>query len=303
MPRRPETNEAKAATGRAAYIYAAVGAILLSLAASASWGVSDFLGGLQARRMPGIVVVAGSQVVAGLILALFVLPFTGLETNAAWIALAGGVAGACGITALYSGLALGPMSIVASISSTAAAAPILFGIATGERPTALQGVGMVLAGVGVVIAAQDRPVSEELRIASRRAVLLALAAAVAFGASLILVERATRGSDPLTTVYWARVGTLSAIAIAIAVLRPPLASLRAAPRVTFAIGIADIGGVLLYATATTKGLLGITALLSSMYPVLTIVLAHTLLGERIRPMQAVGVASVLAGVALLSLSS
>lgn len=279
-----------------------MGAILLSLAAAASWGVADYLGGIQARRIRGVLVAGGAQA-AGLAVLGAAVIIAGLDADHAWIAVIGGAFGAAGIVSLYSGLAIGPMSVVAAISAMAAAVPILFGIATGETLTALEGAGVALAGAGVLMTAQDRPLTEELRAASRRAVTLALLAALFLGSSLVTLERTANESDALSAVFLTRVATVAVLAVAVAALRARPADLRDEPGRTVAIGIADSGGVLLFTLATTVGLLGISALLSSMYPVVTIGLAYALLHERVRPIQRVGVAAVLAGVAALSVSA
>lgn len=281
-------------------------AVALGLGAAACWGVADFLGGIQTRRIPGVVVAAGSQAVALCLLAAAVVPFTGIDGDreGTLIALVAGVATAGGVAALYAALALGPMTVVAAITATGVTVPILFGLATGERPTALEGLGMALAGIGVLLAAQDRPLTEELRRASRRALVLSLLAAALLGIDLVALERSANEGNAVSTVFWNRLSSVVLLGVAVAVLQRGIVTrLRERPQITLAIGAGDVGGIGLFTLATTVGLLGIVALVSSLYPVITIALAYLLLGERVRPIQRLGVVTVLVGVGLLSLGA
>jgi len=235
-----------------------------------------------------------------------VIPFTGIDGDreGMLIALVAGIATAGGIAALYAALALGPMTVVAAITATGVTVPILFGLATGERPTALEGLGMAFAAAGVLLAAQDRPLTEELRRASRRALVLSLLTAILLGIDLVALERSANEGDAVSAVFWNRLSSVALLAVAVAVLQRGLVTrLRERPRITLAIGAGDIGGIGLFTLGTTVGLLGIVALVSSLYPVITIALAYLLLGERVRPIQRIGVVTVLAGVGLLSLGA
>ncbi|HEX2195385.1 MAG TPA: EamA family transporter, partial [Actinomycetota bacterium] len=126
-------------------------AILLGLAAALTYGAGDFVGGLVSRRAPLFTVVLLSQV-AGTALLLASLPFlvdSGPTASALAWGGASGVAGATGVLFLYKGLAAGRMSVVAPITSVeAAVVPVVWGLAAGERPTAV-----ALAGVGVALLA------------------------------------------------------------------------------------------------------------------------------------------------------
>src|SRR5437660_11815571 len=119
-------------------------AILLALAASVCWGVSDFLGGLKSRSLPLLAVqslslVAGFLVVVPLLLAHWTAPPSGLRLL--YGALAGAL-GAIGIAAFYRGLSIGAMGIVAPISATAPVVPVVIGLARGEQPAVLQLAGI-----------------------------------------------------------------------------------------------------------------------------------------------------------------
>src|SRR3954447_13121874 len=132
-------------------------AIALGLAASLSWGVADFIGGIQARRIPAVAVVLGSQL-AGLVLVAAVVAIRGEAPpggDFALYAALSSIGGIVGLTAFYRALSIGPMGVVAPLSSTAAAIPVIVGIATGDNPSTLQAVGLAVALIGVVLASRE----------------------------------------------------------------------------------------------------------------------------------------------------
>src|SRR3954470_5434090 len=164
-------------------------AAVLALASSLSWGLSDFLGGFQSRRQPLLAVMVVSQGLALLMLLVAVAAGVPTEHDAAATAWAAGsgLLGMLGLTAFYRALAIGTMSIVAPLSATGAAVPVLVGVASGERPAAIPVVGIVVAGIvlamaGAVLAGREAGEPDaEARRTGRAAVALALVAAVGFG--------------------------------------------------------------------------------------------------------------------------
>jgi drug/metabolite transporter (DMT)-like permease len=275
-------------------------AVALALGAAVAWGGADFLGGLKSRAAGTLVVVALSQA-AGLALVAAVVTARAEGPPEprflAYSALAG-VAGAVGIGALYHGLAVGAMSIVAPITATGAAIPVVVGVATGERPTALQGAGLALALGGVVLAARQRE-GEGLGVRLATGVGLALLAALGIGSFLVALDAASEGG-----VAWAllvqRAVCLGLVLTAAAVVRPALGAARLDLMPMLAIGVLDMSANALFALASTRGLLSLVSVLASLYPVTTVVLARLLLGERIGRAQEVGVVGALAGVVLIS---
>src|SRR3954471_23891750 len=133
-------------SGRAAWrSLPAVFAIALGLSASLCWGVGAFLGGLQSRRMPVVAVVLGSQL-AGLVLVAAIVAIRGTAPpggDFALYAALSSIGGIIGLTAFYTALSIGPMGVVAPLSATAAVIPVIVGVATGDRPSAVQAVGVV----------------------------------------------------------------------------------------------------------------------------------------------------------------
>jgi drug/metabolite transporter (DMT)-like permease len=275
-----------------------VSAIALALGASFAWGLGDFVGGLKSRSLHVLTVLALSQV-AGFAAVLAWLALSG-DGFPGWSTLswagAAGVGGCLGLAALYRGMAVGTMGIVAPISALSAAIPFTVGIASGERPGALQVVGIVLALTGVALASREPAHRGGGRAAG---VGLALAAALGFGLYFVFLDRAAEESVPWA-VSTAR-GTSSALAIGVALavgaaLRPGRPHL---PALVF-VGLCDVGANVLFGLASTRGFLSVVSVLAALYPVVTVALAAMLLHERIAAMQRVGVAGALAGAALIA---
>ncbi len=166
----------------------------LALSASLGWGIADFLGGLQARRVALLRVMVLSQGMAlGLLLVVVALPRDGPPpVSRLWPAAAGGLAGIAGLTAFYRALSIGKMSIVAPIAATGVLIPVVVGIASGDHPAAIQLLGILAACVGVVLV--SRETEHEPKSAGRaghacRVSALALVAAIGFGSLAVgLVE-------------------------------------------------------------------------------------------------------------------
>jgi drug/metabolite transporter (DMT)-like permease len=275
-------------------------AVLLALSASLAWGFADFGAGAATRRLPVFVVAAVSQT-AGLVLVGVVVLATAhgtpSRTQFAWAAF-GGVVGVVGLSFFYRALAVGTMGIVGPITATAAIVPVAYGLGRGERPSALQGIGIALAAVGVVAASLE-PVAEGRGRRLGTGVGFALVAAFSFGWALIALSRAAPGG-----VAWAAL-TMRMAAAPIAILLALMLQRRSAPSsrdwlLLVGVGVTDAGATLLYGTASTKALLSVVAVLSSLYPIVIVVLARVLLSERIARAQLAGVAVALAGVTLIS---
>jgi uncharacterized membrane protein len=274
--------------------------VLLALAASLAWGFADFGAGVGARRLPVLVVAAIGQS-AGLLLAGAVVLATSDSTptraQLAWAGFAG-LIGVVGIGAFYRALAIGTMGIVGPITATAAIVPLAYALARGERPSTMQGIGVGLAVVGVIAASLEH-VPER---AARRfgiGVGLALIAALSFGGSLIGLSRAAPGGTGWA-VFTMRATVVPLVLIAVLVLKPKLPQSSRGWLLLAGVGIGDTGATLLYGAASTRGLLSVVAVLSSLYPIVIVVLARVLLAERVARPQLAGVAVALAGVALIS---
>ncbi|GAB3590092.1 EamA family transporter [Angustibacter peucedani] len=273
-------------------------AVVLALLSSVVWGSSDFLGGLASRRRPAVAVVAVSQacgLVAIGVLALATGAWHGPTTWVVWSVLAG-LAGTSGLVCFYAALGAGTMGVVSPIAALGAVVPVAIGVVQGERPGAVTTAGLVVALAGAVLAS-----GPELRGgAGARPVALAALAGVGFGLALVLIERGAR-SDAVMTLTGMRATSVLVFAVVALVVRG-VGGIGARDLPLLAVvGVGDVGANVLFALASQRGFLSITALLGSLYPVVTVVLARVVLHERLSRVQLVGVVGALAGVALVAL--
>jgi drug/metabolite transporter (DMT)-like permease len=260
------------------------------------------LGGLQSRRIPVLAVLAVSQP-TGLLIALAAATLIGadsLSAGKAGLAFLGGALAVAGLGAFYAALAMGTMSVVTPIAALGVVVPVVVGLANGEAPTELALVGLVIAiAGGVVLGYEEEPDHSEV---SRRAILLALLSAVAFGVFFALLDAAAV-DRPGWTIVAARCGGVLAVTIGLLALRPQLRGIPAVLPALMAIGALDVTANTLFTLSTTLGLLPVVAVGSSMGPAFTVALAHLSLGERLRPAQSAGVGLALAGVVLIAAGS
>ena len=275
----------------------ALGPTLLGLISAASWGGGDFCGGLATKRSPALGVLAlgfasGLAIVVAVALALGEpLP---APASLRW-AVAAGVSGAVGLGALYRGLATGRMAVVAPVSAVlAAAVPAAWGALTEGVPPGSKLLGFALALAGIWLVARTGG-----RDGDRRGIPLALLAGLGFGGFMVLMHAGAQGGT-----FWpiaAARGTSLALVLATALVRRgrwaptgrglPLALLS---------GALDAGGNAFFVLSGQAGRLDMAAVLASMYPASTIVLATLLLGERVTWPQGAGIAALLAAIALIA---
>jgi drug/metabolite transporter (DMT)-like permease len=193
-------------------------------------------------------------------------------------------------------MAIGAMGIVAPVSAVAAVIPFTVGVASGERPNALQIAGILLALAGVGVASR-----EPAHKGGGRAdgIGLALLAALGFGLYFVFADRAADESVPYAVATARGTSLLLALAAALVVgasLRPGRVHWPALALV----GLCDVGANMLFSLATTRGYLSIVSVMSALYPVVTVALAAILLHERVSATQRLGVAAALAGAALIT---
>ena len=276
-------------------------AVVFGLGCALCWGIGDFVGGTQSRRLPALSVVFWSHMASGLVMLAIVfslggsLPFPTI----AWGALAGSVGGVA-LMAFYRGLAVGVMSIVAPISASGAVVPVAWGVVAGETPGALEWAGIVAAIAGVVMV--SRPATHEVQSNRRLSLFLAVAAGIGFGTFFVIVDHAADLVEigPLWVMAGVRIGSLLTLG-SIGLTRPHEARWpgRRMP-VIAALGLVDITATTLFAFASVEGNIAVVAVISSQYPVVTIALARAFLGERLSAAQAVGAVLALAGVGVLA---
>ena len=274
-------------------------AALLALAASLSWGVGDFLGGVKARVLPSLTVLAASQPFGLAALGIAVLARgTGIPGDAvAWSALAA-VFGTIGLFAFYRGMAAGAMSVVAPIAALAAGIPVIWGVAvSGNHVSGLQGIGFI-AAIGGSVAASVEVRPERRQIAA--GVGWAALAMLAFGAYFVPMHAAST-KDWLWPAFLFRCTSVTLVWSVVLLRRARPTGLRGHWPALIAIGLLDTGGNALYAAAASShGLLSVVSVLASLYPVVTVLLARLMLGERVQRTQDAGIVLVLVGVVLIT---
>ena len=271
--------------------------LLLALSASLTWGVADFVGPLRARTLGTLPVLLWAQV-GGLIAIVIAIAARGDGPHGWAVAYASlaAVAGTLGIYAYYRGIAIGAMSVVVPIAGAGAAIPVAVGLLSGDRPSHLQIAGVVCAVAGVMLAAHERH-EGSLRIAA--GVGLAFLAAVGFGCYFLPMHAAGKVDFWWATLVF-RTTTLLLVASAVAVSRPALRMRRRDLVVCMLVGIGDTLGNILFAASSRSGLVSLTSVLASLFPIVTIVLAAVILRERVARAQRLGVVLTLAGVLLIS---
>jgi drug/metabolite transporter (DMT)-like permease len=278
-----------------------VAAIALSLCASLSWGLADFMAGLKSRRL-GVLTVLGWVEATGLLIVLAVIVATAEplpDARTLLYALIAGSAGVAALGAFYRALSMGTMSVVAPISAIGVVLPVIVGLASGDTLTAVIAVGLVASVAGVLLASREEVDELERGGPNRPAVLLALVAAAGFGTYFTFADVAADGSI-LWLLALGRIVALPFIVGLAVRAGAPLAPTRGDRGQLVLIGTADLAATALYAAATTRGALSIVSVIGGLYPVVTVLLARFTLEERLSATQAAGVALALAGVGMVS---
>ncbi len=290
---------------RGAGTYARRVSAVLALLASVLWGTADFLGGTASRRAPVASVLGLSQLTALLGLVPVAVLTHELDADRAYVvpSVAAGLVGMVALGAFYRALATGTMGVVAPVAALGVVVPVAVGLLSGEAPGAGQLFGITLAVAGVVLAS-----GPELRGDGRGGatpLLLALVAAVGFGAVLVLIAEGA-SSSVVMTLLTMRLSAVLALTALLLVVRRRLGSGlgvgRGALPLVAAVGIGDVlaNGAFALASDSAGALVSVTAVLASLYPIVTVLLARQVHGERLRRVQVVGVVGALSGVALLA---
>lgn len=288
--------------------------VVLALVSALCYGVSDFGGGLAARRAPATTVVLISNGLS-LVLAVAVVALVpGSVFSAADVAwgAAAGLVGVVGVVLLYRGLAIGPMAVIAPLTAVLAAiVPVAVGTIRGERPgvVALCGVAVALPAMALISrqASQAGASSASLALGGARvgrlAIVSALCAGLSFGGFFVLLGQTgpDGGAWPLVSQRAVSVGVLLLLSAATAARRGPPALSRPTVLLALSAGFTDFVANLAYVLATHHGLLALVAVISSLYPAGTVLLARAVLAERLALHQAVGLGLAAVAVALIAI--
>lgn len=288
----------------------------LALLASVLWGVCDTLGGSLSRRLTTIAVLAVSQSVAAVGLLAYVLLVSGprlTQPADLYPAIAAGICWMLGLAAFYRALALGTMGVVAPVASAGAVVPVAIGVAAGERPSVLQAVGVAVAIIGVVLCGGPSR-NGDGHPRHLRDLQLAVVAAVCFGAELVLLDRTSASTDALLSLVPVRLTAWSLVMAVMAVQRLRHARRRAAAApvpasetgarvpvlALVALGVLDLLAMAAYVVAGRSGALSVVAVLASLSPAVTVLLARWVHRERLQHVQQWGVLASVGGAALMA---
>jgi drug/metabolite transporter (DMT)-like permease len=278
-------------------------AAALALLSSLLWGTADFFGGLFTRRMPSVVVVLISQAIALVLILPTVWIFGGFDDPSGyfWWGVAAGIVGPVGLVSFYWALSIGTMGVVSPIAATGIVVPVVWGLVDGERPTTMQYAGIIVGFVGVVLAGGPDVPREDVdaRQLHAKSIVLALVAALGFGGSFVCLNGGGEFSVGMTLVV--QRSTSVALMVIPVVLITRLVGLRMRDLPGLAgVGAGDAAANGAFAWSSSLGLLSVTSVLGSLYPVATLLLARTMLGERLTRLQGYGVALALVGILLLA---
>lgn len=276
-------------------------AIALALGAALSWGASDFLGGLKSRSRPLLSVLLISQATALVLLAIIVAARGAGPPDPAFLAQAAiaGLGETVGIAALYRGLAVGAMSIVAPVAAAAPIVPLLAGLAAGQVPGPLQFAGLALTILGLVIT--SRGPTTEAGARPLASILYGLLAALGFGTFFLTMHNAGQ-ADTGWALLTARLVTVMVIVSVSVLSRHRVAVRKSDLPVLAVIGVLIVAADTQYTLASVLGPVGVAAVLGSLHTVVTIALARIVLKERLNRLQQIGIGIVLLGVVAISLA-
>lgn len=283
--------------------------ILLAFASAVVYGVADWCGGRAARARPAVLVALLGQAVSLVLVVAAVLVIGTPFPPAAdlWWGALGGALGAAGLGLFYFALANGEMTVVAPITAVVSAImPVVVGLTVGERPRAVAYVGIAVAVAAVALV--SGAVGEHHHTIPRRILVLAALAGLGFGSLFAALDRTAEdaGLWPLVGARVASVPLLLAVVVVARVSIPDAGFGRwrgsaASPWLPIAAGVLDMAANVLFLEANHGGLLSIVAVVGSLYPASTVLLAATFDGERIRRSQGIGMLCAAGALALVTL--
>ena len=276
--------------------------ILLAGLASGMFGTADFLGGLASRRAPAVTVVVGSQL-AGLAVVLVAAPLMGGTAEASdWLwGAAAGASGAGALVAFYHAIATTRVGVAAPVGAVVATVlQVLFGVAIGERPAPLSWLGVIVALPAIVLITGGGDAGDAAgRAVTRRALSLGVITGVGFGLFGVFISR-TGDESGLWPLLGARAASILLVATVALWLARPLVPGRGVAGTALAAGSMDMVANVLFLLSIRRGLLSLVSVILALYPAMTLLLARTVLGERIVVMQGAGLVMAALGVSLIA---
>ena len=283
--------------------------ILTAAGSAALFGSADFMAGLASRRIPAVVVTAISYAVGLAVVgavALLSPPMTVNGPDLAFSAVSS-VTGVVGVVTLYAAFATGRLSIVAPLTAgISAAGPALFDIARGARLSVLSISGLVLAIVAVVVVSAGHA-PREGGARPTRAIALAVVSGVSFAISIVALSLVGHAAGLAPLLMQRVLGTAALVPVALwLVFARSRPSSRRPDRRTLAmagtVGVVDATAMIVLLLSIRLGPLAVASVISGLYPVVTIVLAHFILEERMTVAERVGITMALGAVVLTALA-
>ncbi len=278
--------------------------ILYGIASALSWGAGDFAGGLSSRKVGAYraVFYADFFGLFVLIVAFFIYPEDLPVARVLWASAIGGVLGSIGLLVLYYSLVKGQMSIAAPVSALfAALLPVIVGSITEGLPSLLQLIGFALALAAVWLISQGSR-TKGFHVSRLSDLRLPILAGVGFGCYFIFMHNATQNSNAtLWPMIVSRVAGTLLLLVFVLARREPLSVPRDAWKVVLINATLDLAGNFFYILASQTGRLDISAVLSSLYPGATVVLAWLLLNEHISRWQVVGIVLAVGAIVLFAI--
>lgn len=281
-------------------------AALLALLSSLSWGTADFMGGLAARRVGSLRVLAVSYPAGGVLItvAAFVLIPGRVGASVLWLGVVTGAVGAVAMGLLYAALSRGQMGIVSPITAVlSGAVPVVVGLLLGETLSVLAISGIVVAAIAVILVSRE---SGSHRRTPGSAIALAIASGLAIGVYLSVLGTASDDSGIWVATIGRWVSSVLVVMALVVALRRTVGSHRG-PAAAYPWGLALAAGALdasanaIFQLAAQRGLLAIVAVIGSLYPAATVVLARYLLHERLSRVQLSGVVLALCAAGALAI--
>lgn len=273
-------------------------AVVLGLLSAVGYGFGDFFGASSAKRAPAIsvgLVAAGVGLLIGLATAVLA-PGDPIGRDLLLGSVAG-ISGVIGIVVVFWAMAIGPMRVVAPLAAVVGAVvPFMAGLLLGERPGRLATVGALLAVVALPLVTREHHHDDEP--VTQQAIYGGIVAGVGFAGFFIAIDQVDVASG-LWPLVAARLLTTIILGVIVAGSSLPAMD-QSARRLAVAAGVFDMGANIAFLFALRTGLLGLVAVLSSLYPIITIFLARAVFREGIGRVQAVGIALALAGTALIA---
>ncbi len=276
--------------------------VLLGLLSALAYGTSDFGAGLASRRYApgGVSTVAMAIGLLCAIVAVALDPGIGARPGALGWGAASGLGSGAGTLALYQGLAAGRMAVVATLSAVVSAVvPAIVGLATGNSlsATALAGIVIAIPAIALVSWHPD----PEQRGQARPGIIFGLLAGLAFALLFIALDKAGTRSGAWPLVSGQIVGLILLVPFGVRGLTRSGTPGRRAVALMVGAGVLSGTANILFLAATGHGQLAVVAVVTSLYPAFTVLLARGLLAERFSRTQAIGLAVAAAAIVLVSL--